>query len=145
VIVLPNISEHVFDDVAELVKLARSHLVICLLVQLQILEPERCVLDIVLKALLANIDGLLDLIFSLFESGGIQEHTAVVLAMNHQVLELPPSHFSLSKPALTEISFQKHPPNLLNMAIATSLDGVNECSYILNIIFLFLVLDDLHE
>lgn len=82
-------------------------------------------LQIVVQTLFADVDGLLELVLSLFKSGCIEEHGTVVPAVEHEVLELLPRLFAVPQPALAKSSFQEHSPDLVDLPFACFLDGVN--------------------
>ena len=87
-IVFANIPEHVTCNHLELVKFAQPGLSTDFLVKLQVLKPERRVLEIVLESPLTDVYGFFELVFSLFEPRGIQEDGSVVLVVLHQVPQL---------------------------------------------------------
>lgn len=117
VVVFSDIAKHVAGDETQLVELARSHMVINFLIEFQVLEPERCMLQVVLQTLLTNIDCMFKLIFSFLKPRSIEEYRSIVLALNHQILELLPGFFSVAQSAFTKGTLEQYPPDLFNLTI----------------------------
>ena len=60
------VAEVLHEEIQSLVLLS-SEIVICFLIQTQVLEPKRTVLFVVLKALIADLEGFPDVVLALLE------------------------------------------------------------------------------
>lgn len=79
--------KHFVEDVLQTSKALVPVLFWHLLVEPQVLEPKRAVLDVVVEALFANGERLLDVSFPFFILGRFEVHRPVVLAFGKKALK----------------------------------------------------------
>lgn len=109
-----DVLEEIVDDHGKSFELLGSQLFVTLFIKSQILEPEGTVFAVMLEPLVANVDGLLDLVLSLFVLGSFQENGAVVPALLKEELELLSGLHSVATSALEECSFKENSPVLFD-------------------------------
>lgn len=138
---LVDVLEEVADDRGESFELLGSQLVVALLVEAQVLEPEGTVFAVILEPLVADVDGVLDLVLALLVLGGLQEDGAVVPALLQQELELLSGLHSVAASALEESAFEENSPVLLDGDVSVSSDVLDHFSDFVEVVHLFFDLD----
>ena len=142
---LVDMLEEIVDDHGESLELLGSQLFVALLIESQVLEPEGTVLAVILEPLVTNVDGILDLVLSLFVLGSFQENGTVVPAFLKQELELLSGFHSVATSALEECAFKENSPAFFDRDFSISSNVFDHSSDLVEVVHLFLDLDSLDK
>ena len=107
-----NMFEKVLDKNILLVVFAIANIISCLLVKLEVLEPERAKFHVAVETFLTDFDGLQDMTFFFLKARCFKEHISVARELVHKVLELLSSRFLEPLTPFTQGRLGKKFPNL---------------------------------